>query len=71
MARPQRQASHAQIEIPLYDNYAHGKSVGIFIKVFAEFFSKSDYSLFYLLASSIATATGAVILSLRVVTSAR
>jgi len=31
--------------------------VSIFIKVFAELFSKSDYSLFYLLASSIATAT--------------
>ena len=40
----------------------------IFIKVFAELFSKSDSRPFYLLASSMATATGAVILSLLVVT---
>ena len=37
------------------------KTVCFFMKVFTELFSKSDRVLFYLLASSIATATATVI----------
>ena len=42
----------------------------IFMKVFAELFSKSDRKFSYLEASSIATATATVILNLWVVTCA-